>query len=33
MTTVSYLTKDQNWQDESTIYWFEVEFDKPLTVV
>jgi len=19
-----YLTKDQNWQDETTIYWFEL---------
>ena len=20
----TYLTKDQNWQDETTIYWFDV---------
>lgn len=21
----TYLSKDQNWQDECTIYWFEVD--------
>ena len=23
MTKANYLSKDQNWQDETTIYWFE----------
>ena len=22
---IKYLTKDQNWQDETTIYWFRLD--------
>ena len=25
MATATYTTKDQNWQDETTTYWFEVD--------
>ena len=25
MTTVTYLSKDQNWADESTTYWFDID--------
>lgn len=26
MATATYKTKDQHWQNETTIYWFDVEF-------
>lgn len=27
-TTIEYVGKDQNWQDQSTTYWFETEIGK-----
>ena len=27
MATATYTSKDQNWQDEQTIYWFEISGD------
>lgn len=27
MSNVNYTGKDQNWQDEQTTYWFDVEGD------
>jgi len=31
MTDVTYLGKDQNWQEESTTYWFRVDNCRHLT--
>lgn len=25
MTTETYISKDQNWNDETTTYWFDVD--------
>lgn len=25
MTDINYLGKDQNWQEESTTYWFSID--------
>lgn len=25
MATAQFISKDQNWQDESTIYWFKLD--------
>jgi hypothetical protein len=25
MTSATYIGKDQNWQDQTTIYWFEMD--------
>jgi hypothetical protein len=25
MTTATYKSKDQHWQDEATVYWFDLD--------
>ena len=27
MATAKFLSKDQHWQDETTVYWFDLEGD------